>query len=79
MNTVGPEIEYHVWHTPDGEVRGVGRIAPGAPANLHAVPLEPGHPGLRVTTVRMPEVTDPTFFDGVLLREGRFVARGESH
>ena len=69
------EIEYHDWHTPDGEIRGVGRVAPGAPSNLGAIPLTPEHPGLRVTTIIMREVEDPTYFERVLLQEGRFVDR----
>lgn len=70
-----PEIEYHVWHTPDGEVRAVGRLAPGAPSNLGAIPLSPEQPGLQVSIISIPEVDDPTYFERVLLREGRFVDR----
>lgn len=77
MSQTPPHVEYHVWHTPDGEIRGVGFLP--ASSELGAIPLVPEGSGLSVTTITMPEVTDPRFFERGRIRDGAFIHRDEEN
>jgi hypothetical protein len=67
------QIEYHIWHAPDGTIRGVGHVPEGVPANLHAIPLVDKGSNLAVATIAMPEVKDVRVFERALMKEGRIV------
>jgi hypothetical protein len=67
------QIEYHIWHAPDGKIHGVGHVPDGAPANHHVIPLPHKGSNQAVTTIVMAEVKDFRTFERALIKDGRIV------